>query len=222
MFRRSLLLVGIQYSLNVAAQYKGGSNDGFNSASVTNQNSLSGIYAGGSDDGFSGFLATAQNTSPNIYAGGSNDGFSNFIATSQNGLPNIYTGGINDGFHSTALFNLNALPNVYLGGSNDGFDMTIVIAQNGLLNIYKGGNDDGFASIFKADLVYTFIGTGNWSIPSNWENNLMPPSPLPAGYEILIDPFSGSCILNVPQILSPGSKITVAAGKSFIIPGNIQ
>jgi hypothetical protein len=70
--------------------------------------------------------------------------------------------------------------------------------------------------------VYEFTGVGNWDVPANWKNNVVPPSPLPAGYEIIINPTGGSCILNVTQILSPGSKLTVVSNKTFVIPGNIQ
>ena len=65
---------------------------------------------------------------------------------------------------------------------------------------------------------YVFNGTGNWNITSNWLNNTIPPNPLPSGAEIIIDPFSGDCILNIPQTISPGGKITVMSGKNLLLP----
>ena len=68
---------------------------------------------------------------------------------------------------------------------------------------------------------YIFNGTGNWNIASNWVNNIIPPSPLPSGEEIVVDPVSGNCILNIPQTISPGGKITVKQGKNLLLPGNL-
>jgi hypothetical protein len=68
--------------------------------------------------------------------------------------------------------------------------------------------------------VYTFIGDGNWDVPANWSSNTIPPSPLPAGSEIVINP-AGTAILNVPYIVGPGGKLTVMAGKNFVILGNL-
>ena len=69
---------------------------------------------------------------------------------------------------------------------------------------------------------YTFTGNGNWSVPNNWMNNSMPPSTLPGCFEIFINHQSGGqCILNVPQTLSQGAKITVLSGKILIIPGDM-
>lgn len=69
--------------------------------------------------------------------------------------------------------------------------------------------------------TYIFTGTGDWATPSNWANNTVPPNPLPAGKEIIIDPASGDCILNISQTISPSAKITVNKNKSFLIRGNL-
>ena len=68
---------------------------------------------------------------------------------------------------------------------------------------------------------YIFTGTGNWDILSNWQNNTVPPNPLPAGREIIINPSSGDCILNISQTISAAAKLTVVQNKNFIIPGNL-
>jgi len=70
--------------------------------------------------------------------------------------------------------------------------------------------------------TYTFNGNGNWTVPSNWSNNTIPPSPLLTGSTIYISPaVGGSCILNITQIISTGANLIVATGANFIIPGNI-
>lgn len=68
--------------------------------------------------------------------------------------------------------------------------------------------------------TYVFNGNGNWNVASNWVGGLMPPSPLPAGSEVIINPVT-SATLNVPFTLSPGGKLTVKAGKILIIPGDL-
>jgi len=73
-----------------------------------------------------------------------------------------------------------------------------------------------------ANNTYTFTGSGNWDIPSNWSNNIIPPAVLPSCSQIFIDPPAGQeCILNVTQTVSPGAKITVMTDKKFTIPGDL-
>ncbi|MEO6489696.1 MAG: proprotein convertase P-domain-containing protein [Ferruginibacter sp.] len=70
--------------------------------------------------------------------------------------------------------------------------------------------------------TYTFTGSGNWNIASNWTNNIIPPAVLPSCSEIFIDPPLGQeCLLNITQTISPGAKITVKTNKLFRIPGNL-
>lgn len=71
-------------------------------------------------------------------------------------------------------------------------------------------------------LTYIFTGNGNWDEASNWSDNLVPPPAMPAGSQIIIDPLPGGvCVLNISYTTSAGSHITVAAGKSFLIQGNL-
>ena len=79
----------------------------------------------------------------------------------------------------------------------------------------------GNIDILHSSVIYIFNGTGNWDLPGNWVNSIVPPVTLPAAQEILIDPSSGSCILNITQNISPGGKITIKSGKSLIIPGDL-
>ncbi len=68
---------------------------------------------------------------------------------------------------------------------------------------------------------FTFTGNGNWSSVANWQNNLLPPSTLPAGSTITINPSSGECVLDVNQTIQSGATLNVAAGKTFRIAGNL-
>ncbi len=69
-----------------------------------------------------------------------------------------------------------------------------------------------------AFIKYTFIGSGNWNVAANWENNQMPPLELPAKSEIIIHTApGGECILNVPQKIMPGARFTIMPGKKVII-----
>ncbi len=96
----------------------------------------------------------------------------------------------------------------------DEYTTEIEISHNkfGLVRLNGDGNPG---------ITYMFTGTGNWSDSFNWTGNTIPISPLPAGSEIIINPFSGSCVLNVPVTIAAGGKITVKAGKSFIVQGNL-
>ena len=70
---------------------------------------------------------------------------------------------------------------------------------------------------------YTFTGNGNWDVATNWSNNTIPPTILPSGSEIIINPIQGGeCILNIPQTINSGAKITVISGKNFRVMGNLK
>jgi hypothetical protein len=66
---------------------------------------------------------------------------------------------------------------------------------------------------------YVFNGMGNWSDPANWANGEVPPSPLPFNGTILIN--SGVCMLNVPFTVGIGGQLTIAAGATLIVQGNL-
>jgi len=70
--------------------------------------------------------------------------------------------------------------------------------------------------------TYTFTGSGNWNVATNWLNNSIPPPTLPSCGKIIIDPIAGQeCILNVTQTIAAGGKIIVKNSKKFRIPGNL-
>jgi len=71
--------------------------------------------------------------------------------------------------------------------------------------------------------TYTFTGNGNWDIASNWSNNNIPPSPLPATNHIIINHAAGGqCILNVQQTISTGASFTVNSNTHLVIAGNLR
>ncbi len=70
---------------------------------------------------------------------------------------------------------------------------------------------------------YEFTGNGLWTDTGNWKYQLAPPATLFSGNSILINPISnGQCLLNIPYSLPQGSRLTVAPGKNFEIPGNLH
>ncbi len=91
-----------------------------------------------------------------------------------------------------------------------------------------GTNNDILVAAYKrlpdtAGIVYTFNGNGLWTDAANWINNLIPPTVLPNGATIIIDPLvTGNCILNVQQEIAPGGKFVVRPGKKLSIEGNFK
>lgn len=70
--------------------------------------------------------------------------------------------------------------------------------------------------------TYTFIGSGLWTVSANWNNNSIPPNPLPAGNIIYISPAAGdSCVLNVSQTISPGGSLIISPGAHFVVGGGV-
>ena len=71
--------------------------------------------------------------------------------------------------------------------------------------------------------TYIFNGNGNWSLPSNWANDSVPPAVLPPGATITISPALGdSCVLNSTQTISNGAQLTVLTGANFIVRGSLS
>ena len=71
--------------------------------------------------------------------------------------------------------------------------------------------------------VYRFTGNGNWSLASNWENNIIPPSVLPEGDTIYIDNIpGGQCTLDTAQSVSSAGSVIIVSGKNLIIPGLLK
>lgn len=77
-------------------------------------------------------------------------------------------------------------------------------------------------NLSKKPVTYRFTGNGNWNVPANWANGVVPPAVLPPGDLIIIDPVAGGeCLLNVTMTVSSSGSVTVISGKRFRIPGNL-
>ncbi len=71
--------------------------------------------------------------------------------------------------------------------------------------------------------TYTFIGNGNWSDANNWVEKTKPPSSLPAGSTIYIEPINnGQCVLDTTQNILTGANIFVSPNRKFLVPGNLN
>ncbi|MBL0359312.1 MAG: DUF5060 domain-containing protein [Chitinophagaceae bacterium] len=71
-----------------------------------------------------------------------------------------------------------------------------------------------------ATTTYTFAGSGNWDVATNWANNLVPPAILTGGTTIVIDPpANGECVLNIQQSITNGATLRVMANKKFRVLG---
>lgn len=78
------------------------------------------------------------------------------------------------------------------------------------------------SKIGSAQTVFTFTGNGNWTITSNWNNNIIPPSTLTAGSVINIGSAIGdSCVLNTMQTILSGATLNIMPGANLIIRGGI-
>ena len=125
------------------------------------------------------------------------------------------TGSIGAGsFAPRQDFTTGSTPSLLAIGDLDGDGKPDMVVAKGTANIVS--------VLRNADVVYTFIGAGNWDNPTNWAGNIVPPSTVPAHVHIVVDPAgSGECILNVPVTVPSSSSITVAPGKKFTILGNL-
>lgn len=77
-------------------------------------------------------------------------------------------------------------------------------------------------NLAKKPRTYRFTGNGNWNVPANWAGGAVPPTTLPAGDLIVIDPVAGGeCLLNITVTVPSSGSVTVISGKRFRIPGNL-
>lgn len=92
------------------------------------------------------------------------------------------------------------------------------------------GNNNAFqdyiyrnTSVATLKQVYTFTGTGDWNISTNWLNSLVPPNPVSGNAEVNIDPLpGGECVLSGNQHISNTAKLIVKAGKALRITGSLN
>ena len=126
--------------------------------------------------------------------------------------------------NSIAAFNGQSSTGTWTLTVSDAFDKDGGILNNWGLSINTNVTTCTFSSTPLAT-TYTFTGTGNWNIASNWSSNTIPPSVLPANASIVINHIvGGNCVLNVAQTIATGANLTVVMGKNLLIPGvlNIQ
>jgi hypothetical protein len=88
-------------------------------------------------------------------------------------------------------------------------------------NTCKTDMSDAVFSIINAP-TYMFVGNGNWDVPQNWSNNIIPPAVLNTGTIIINPANDGECILNVQQTILRGANLNVLTGKRFRVPNGIQ
>jgi hypothetical protein len=131
-----------------------------------------------------------------------------------------------------------APPDMYSALGKNGQILSVVPSKG--LVVVRMGNDPGEGEVSfllcnniwqrlnyvmcnnSAPNVYTFVGSGNWSIAANWLNGIVPPASLPAPDQIIIYPLAnGECVLNVSQTISSAGSLFVVAGKKLRVTGNL-
>jgi hypothetical protein len=101
--------------------------------------------------------------------------------------------------------------------------ITITLAEGGDYELGAVVTATGTILNDDSPKVYVFTGSGNFNVPANWDNNIVPPSQILVGDEVVIDPpIGGECILNIPVTVLPGAKFTVMPGKVLKIGSNLQ
>ena len=84
----------------------------------------------------------------------------------------------------------------------------------------KAGEAEKNTAVLGIPITYVFTGNGNWSLTSNWQNNLKPTTPLLPGNSVVINHQSGgTCVLDVPFTFSTNTTLTVNPGKTFSVQG---
>lgn len=70
--------------------------------------------------------------------------------------------------------------------------------------------------------MYVFTGNGDWNNPANWRNQLVPPTTIPNGFRVSIEPAAGGrCNFSGNIIVQPGASLTVKSAKHLNVSGSI-
>lgn len=111
----------------------------------------------------------------------------------------------------------------YLKDSATTDAFTGTIPQGGS-NTWGWGKANAWRGLKKVrtSVVYTFTGNGNWNEAANWTNRILPPASLLAGTIVIDHQFGGKCVLNVPQVISPGSSLIIKKDKNLVVAGSFQ
>lgn len=75
----------------------------------------------------------------------------------------------------------------------------------------------------QASFVYKFTGNGSYFDSGNWENNNMPPNPVPSGVEVRIDCHTSlsECVINQLVTFQTGSKFIVVSNSRVLLTQNL-
>lgn len=140
---------------------------------------------------------------------------------------------INDDGNLDATFGTYGTTSIAVIPNNKSYSVSMELQIDGkiLLNGYTRDNSfysGDFAMIrlqggdISPAVTYLFTGSGNWDIPTNWSNNMIPPATLPAGSYILIDPPpGGECVLNTVQHILAGAIFIIKNGKKMSVSGDL-
>ena len=90
--------------------------------------------------------------------------------------------------------------------------------NDGNLWLFGGSN---LGDLWKLSNAFTFTGNGNWNTASNWVDNLVGPTNVPDGIEVIINP-SGQCTQTGDITTQPLGKVMVRTGKTLNLNGNLN
>ncbi len=95
--------------------------------------------------------------------------------------------------------------------------------ENGEFYVTNLSNGNVYRIKSDGSIQYTFTGNGNWTDPTNWSNNTVPPSNSLTGSIIAIRPVAGGeCIVNVPVTIAVGTKILIENSKVLRMNNNLM
>jgi hypothetical protein len=119
------------------------------------------------------------------------------------------------------VFGFGTIENAYTFYQTPGnpFPLLEVLEYNGTVEAVRY-----MTSYYAAPIgpTYTFIGSGNWNNPANWQGGIMPPTTFTPGSSIIISNApGGSCIINVPVTIPSGVQFIVSPGSNLVLPGNL-
>lgn len=133
-------------------------------------------------------------------------------------------------------FGVNGIGTVFFPGI-ELFDLRGLVLQSGGKIIAAGNqqifDENGFNSYKYCILtrlkisagvseIFTMINPGTWNNAANWLNGQIPPSVIPSGTEVIINPGgNGEAILNINVTVQQGGKITVKPGKKLNVASNL-
>ncbi len=110
---------------------------------------------------------------------------------------------------------------------NNGFnpDKTIVVSalEGGDYELGGAVQVKGVILNEEEPIKYIFTGNGNFSDVNQWQDGNKPPAVVPYGVEIIINPAGdGTCTLNTPLTMQPGSKLTIPEGKKLVVASGVS